>query len=66
MNNKVKVRWFDGYYEEFDAVEVRNGAYMLWVRLFSGSERWIPLSQVRWFDLGSRKSVSTGEGTCQK
>ena len=57
---KVKVRWFDGYYEEFDAIEVRSSAYMLWVRLFNG-ERWIPLSQVRWFDTGGNKAVA-GEG----
>jgi hypothetical protein len=47
----VKVRWFDGYYEEFEAIEVRSGAYILWVRLLKG-ERWIPLSQVRWFSTG--------------
>ena len=47
----VRVRWFDGYYEEFEAVARRNGAYMLWIKLIDG-ERWIPLSQVRWFDTG--------------
>ena len=52
---KIKVRWFDGYYEEFDALEVRNGGYMLWIRLFNG-ERWIPLSQVRWFSIGEKES----------
>jgi len=45
----VKVRWFDGYYEEFDAQEVRAGAYLLWIKLQNGDTRHIPLVQVRWF-----------------
>lgn len=49
MNNTVTVRWFDGYLEEFEASEVRFGGYILWLRLCSGAERIIPLSQVRWF-----------------
>lgn len=47
--NKVTVRWFDGYLEEFEALEVRFGAYILWMRLTNGKERIIPLTQVRWF-----------------
>jgi len=48
---KIIVRWFDGYLEEFEVevVEVRSGAYILWMKLASGEDRWIPLSQVRWF-----------------
>lgn len=48
-NNIVSVRWFDGYFEEFQCTEVRFGAYILWMRLSSGKERIIPLTQVRWF-----------------
>ena len=47
--NKVTVRWFDGYLEEFYCEEVRFGAYILWMRLVDGKERIIPLAQVRWF-----------------
>jgi hypothetical protein len=47
--NKVSVRWFDGYFEQFECEEVRFGAYILWMRLISGKERIIPLTQVRWF-----------------
>lgn len=49
ISNKVSVRWFDGYLEEFECSEVRFGAYILWMRLTSGQERIIPLTQVRWF-----------------
>lgn len=46
----VKVRWFDGYYEEFKATEVRVGNYHLWVKLVDG-ERWLPNNQIRWFEI---------------
>jgi len=46
---KIMVRWWDGYYEEFDAVEARAGAYLLWIKLCNGQTRHIPLQQVRWF-----------------
>jgi hypothetical protein len=45
----IKVRWWDGYYEEFKAKRARSGAYILWIELDDGSDRWIPLTQVRWF-----------------
>ena len=51
MNNKVWVRWFDGYLEEFEATEVRFGSDLLWMRLENGENRHIPLRQVRWFGL---------------
>ena len=47
--NKVTVRWWDGYLEDFQATEVRAGAYLLWMRLTDGVERSIPLLQVRWY-----------------
>lgn len=49
MPNTLSVRWFDGYYEQFSTSEIRNGGYMLWCKLATGDERWIPLTQVRWF-----------------
>lgn len=46
----VKVRWHDGYVEEFEVVEARAGAALLWLRLSSGETRHIPLNgNVRWF-----------------
>jgi len=49
MTKKVKVRWFDGYLEEFDAVEARAGNALLWMKLANGETRHIPLIQVRWY-----------------
>lgn len=49
--NKVTVRWWDGYLEEFECSEVRFGLDLLFLRLESGSNRHIPLRQVRWFSL---------------
>lgn len=49
--NKVTVRWLDGYLEEFECSEVRFGSDLLFLRLESGSNRHIPLRQVRWFSL---------------
>ena len=49
--NKVTVRWFDGYLEDFEATEVRFGSGLLWMRLDNGTNRHIPLRQVRWFSL---------------
>lgn len=47
--NTVTVRWFDGYMEVFEATEVRFGSDLLWMRLKDGTNRHIPLRQVRWF-----------------
>lgn len=49
--NLVNVRWNDGYLETFEAVEVRFGSDLLWLRLSDGNNRHIPLRQVRWFSL---------------
>ncbi len=51
MNNKVTVRWFDGYMEEFEATEVRFGSDLLFLRLSNGKNRHIPLRNVRWFGM---------------
>ena len=45
----VNVRWWDGYLEAFECSQVRQGAYLLWMRLVNGQNRNIPLFQVRWF-----------------
>lgn len=49
--NIVTVRWFDGYMEEFEAVEVRFGSDLLFLRLSNNKNRQIPLRHVRWFGL---------------
>lgn len=41
--NKVTVRWWNGYLEEFECSEVRFGSDLLFLRLESGSNRHIPL-----------------------
>lgn len=43
--NKVTVRWFDGYMEDFEATEVRFGSDLLFIRLSSRQNR------VRWFGM---------------
>jgi hypothetical protein len=40
---RVSVRWHDGYLEEFECTEVRQGGYLLWMRLTNGQNRNIPL-----------------------
>lgn len=56
--NKVTVRWFDGYMEEFEVTEVRFGSDLLFMRLTNGKNRHIPLRQVRWFGM-SQESHET-------
>lgn len=50
-NNKVTVRWWDGYMEEFEATEVRFGCDLLFMWLADGKNRQIPLRGVRWFGM---------------
>lgn len=57
-NNKVSVRWWDGYMEEFEATEVRFGCDLLFMRLSNGNNRQIPLRGVRWFGM-SQESHQT-------
>lgn len=59
---KVNVRWFDGYYESFECIEVRFGSDLLWMRLESGQNRHIPLRQVRWFSQTPESHEATDEG----
>lgn len=49
--NKVTVRWWDGYMEEFETTEVRFGCDLLFMRLVDGKNRQIPLRGVRWFGM---------------
>lgn len=53
--NKVTVRWWDGYMEDFETTEVRFGCDLLFMRLVDGKNRQIPLRGVRWFGM-SRES----------
>ena len=48
---KVCVRWFDGYYEEFNAEAVRAGNSYLWMKLQDGKNRWLPIKEIRWFSI---------------
>lgn len=48
---KVCVRWFDGYYEEFECDEVRVGNNVLWMLLTNGKNRWLPTKEIRWFSI---------------
>lgn len=59
-NNKVTVRWHDGYMEVFEATEVRFGCDLLWMRLADGANRHIPLRSVRWFSLSKESHEKTG------
>lgn len=46
----VTIRWLDGYLETFECTEVRQGGFILWMRLKNGENRTIPLiGNVRWF-----------------
>lgn len=55
----VNVRWFDAYFESFEASEVRFGSHYLWMRLASGGNRQIPLGNVRWFSVTPESHEST-------
>lgn len=48
---RVSVRWWDAYFEDFEAVEVRFGSDLLWMKLKAGGNRHIPLRAVRWFSI---------------
>lgn len=60
-NSTVTVRWFDGYLEEFEAIEVRFGSDLLFIRLVDGKNRHIPLRQVRWFGISAEQSFHLTE-----
>jgi hypothetical protein len=52
---KVEVRWFDGYLEEFTCKSVRAGNHHLWMLLDSGKNRWLPNKEIRWFSIDEIK-----------
>ena len=58
--NTVTVRWWDGYMETFKATEVRFGCDLLWMRLSDGTNRHVPLRQVRWFGLEKESHQKNG------
>lgn len=58
--NVVTVRWFDGYKEDFRCTEIRFCADLLWIRLEDGTNRYIPLRQVRWFGTSIESHQCTG------
>jgi hypothetical protein len=57
----VNVRWFDAYLETFNVSEVRFGSDLLWLRCADGSNRHIPLRQVRWFSLSQESHERRGD-----
>ena len=59
QNIIVNVRWWDGYLEVYEANQVRQGAYILWMRLTNGQNRTIPLTQVRWFSTNPESHSQT-------
>lgn len=58
--NVVTVRWWDGYKEDFRCTEIRFGSDLLWMRLENGTNRHIPLRQVRWFGTSIESNVWCG------
>ncbi|MDR0918983.1 MAG: hypothetical protein LBM93_06990 [Oscillospiraceae bacterium] len=62
-NNVVTVRWWDGYIETFEVNEVRAGAYLLWMRLTNGKNRYVPINQVRWYSLEVESHQEISEET---
>lgn len=44
----VKIRWIDGYLEEFECNEIRFSGGLLWMKI-DGKNMHIPLYRVRYF-----------------
>jgi len=51
----VDVKWVDCYLEKFKCIEVNVGSDLLWLKLKDGTNRQVPLSQVRWFSIDPKK-----------
>jgi len=61
---QVSVRWWDAYFEDFEAVQVRFGSDLLWMKLKDGGNRHIPLRAVRWFSIYPEShEVAYGKGS---
>lgn len=51
MNYEVSVRWLDGYFESFNAKQIRISKSLIWLRLKNGNNRHIPLINLRWYSV---------------
>jgi hypothetical protein len=53
MENKIKisVRWWGGYLEEFECIDVRFGSDLLWLKLSEDQSRHISIRKVMWYSL---------------
>lgn len=47
----LSVRWLDGYYESFNAIQIRISESLIWFRLKNGKNRNIPLKNIRWYSI---------------
>ena len=47
----VSVRWLDGYFESFNARQIRISESLIWLRLKNRNNRNIPLRNVRWYSV---------------
>ena len=47
----ISIRWLDGYFESFNAKQIRISATLLWMRLKNDKNRNIPLQNVRWYSV---------------
>ena len=60
----VNVRWWDAYLEVFECTHVRQGAYILWMRLVDGQNRTIPLiGNIRWFSIHPESHAVKSDST---
>jgi len=50
-NYEVSVRWIDGYFESFNARQMRISETLIWLRLNNHKNRNIPLKNVRWYSV---------------
>ena len=47
----VFIRWLDGYFESFNARQIRISESLIWLRLNNHKNRNIPLKNVRWYSV---------------
>jgi len=48
---EISIRWLDGYFESFNARQIRISKSLMWLRLKNGNNRNIPLMNVRWYSV---------------
>ena len=51
VERTVNIRWNDGYFESFGVRQIRISETLLFIRLWDGGNRYIPLRNVRWYAL---------------